>query len=46
MEVISAEGELLTLTTDEALAYGFAHGRAETIEELLTMYRIVEIDEN
>lgn len=44
MEVISAEGELLTLTTDEALAYGFAHGHAETIEELLTMYRIVEID--
>ncbi len=43
MEVISAEGELLTLTTDEALGYGFAHGRAETIEELLAMYRIVEI---
>ena len=44
MEVISAEGELLTLTTDEALEYGFAHGRAETIEELLAMYRIVEVD--
>ncbi len=44
MEVISAEGELLTLTTDQALEYGFAHGRAETIEELLAMYRIVEID--
>ena len=44
MEVISAEGELLTLTTDEALTYGFAHGRAESIEELLAMYRIVEID--
>ena len=44
MEVISAEGELLTLTTDEALAYGFAHGRAETFEELLAMYRIVEVD--
>ena len=44
MEVISAEGELLTLTTDEALAYGFAHGRADTIDELLAMYQIVEID--
>ena len=44
MEVISAEGELLTLTTDEALEYGFAHGRADTIDELLAMYRIVEID--
>ena len=44
MEVISAEGELLTLTTDEALAYRFAHGRADTLEELLAMYQIVEID--
>ena len=44
MEVISAEGEILTLTTDEALEYGFAHGLAETIEELLLMYQIVEID--
>ena len=44
MEVISAEGELLTLTTDEALEYGFAHGRADTIDELLAMYQIVEID--
>ena len=44
MEVISAEGELLTLTTDEALEYGFAHGRADAIDELLAMYRIVEID--
>lgn len=44
MEVISAEGELLTLTTDEALAYGFAHGRADTFEELLAMCQIVEID--
>ena len=44
MEVISAEGELLTLTTDQALEYGFASGRAETIEELLAMYQIVEID--
>ena len=44
MEVISAEGELLTLTTDQALEYGFAHGRADTFEELLAMYRIVEID--
>lgn len=44
MEVICAEGELLTLTTEEALAYDFAHGRAETIGELLAMYRIVEIN--
>ena len=44
MDVISSEGELLTLTTDQALEYGFANGRADTIEELLAMYRIVEID--
>ena len=44
MEVISAEGELLTLTTDQALQYGFVNGRADTIEELLAMYQIVEID--
>ena len=44
MEVISAEGELLTLTTDQALEYGFASGRADTLEELLAMYQIVEVD--
>jgi membrane-bound serine protease (ClpP class) len=42
-DVIVPEGELLTLTTDEALEYGFADARAENIDELLEMYEIVKI---
>lgn len=42
-EVILSEEELLTLTADEALEYGFADAQAETIEELLSMYEIVDI---
>jgi len=44
MEVISPEGKLLALTTEEALRYNFADGEAETIEKLLAMYQIVEIN--
>jgi len=44
MEVISGEGKLLTLTTDDALKYEFADAKAEDIDELLKMYEIVEID--
>ena len=47
MEIIAAggpEGELLTLTTKEALEYNLADGEADTVEGLLGMYQIVEID--
>ena len=44
MDVIVPEGELLTLTTDDALKYGFADAKAENIDELLEIYEIVEID--
>jgi membrane-bound serine protease (ClpP class) len=38
-------GELLTLTTEEALQYNLVDGQADTIEDLLAMYQIVEINE-
>jgi membrane-bound serine protease (ClpP class) len=47
MEIIASggpEGELLTLTTEEALRYNLADGEADTIEDLLAMYQIVEVD--
>jgi membrane-bound serine protease (ClpP class) len=44
MEVIVPEGELLTLTTEDALKYGFADAKAENIDELLSMYEIVTIN--
>jgi membrane-bound serine protease (ClpP class) len=50
MEVISAgktetdDGELLTLTTEEALRYGLAEEQADNLQDLLAMYRIVKID--
>jgi len=44
MTVIVPEGELLTLTTEDALKYEFADARAENIDELLSMYEIVEIN--
>ena len=46
MEVIVAggdEGELLTLTTEEALRYDLADGQVDSIEDLLAMYEIVEV---
>jgi len=42
-KVISSEGELLTLTKDDALEYGFADAQAESIEELLSIYEIVDV---
>ena len=47
MEVIVAggdEGELLTLTAEEALRYDLADGQVDSIEDLLAMYEIVEVD--
>ncbi len=47
LEVIVAggdEGELLTLTAEEASRYNLADGQADSIEDLLAMYEIVEID--
>ena len=46
MKVLCAEGELLTLTTRQALEYGFVDTQAENLTELLAQYQIVEIDEN
>ena len=46
MQVLCAEGELLTLTTRQALEYGFVDTQAENLSELLAQYQIVEIDEN
>ncbi len=45
MEVLCAEGELLNLTTRQALDYGFADAQAETLGGLLAQYQIVEVDE-
>ena len=47
MEIIAAggpEGELLTLTTKEALRYNLVDGEADTTAELLAMYQIVKVD--
>ena len=47
MDIIAAggpEGELLTLTTEEALEYNLADGQADTVADLLAMYQIVEVD--
>lgn len=43
MEVLCAEGELLTLTTREALEYGFVDAMARSLTELLEQYQIVEV---
>ena len=47
MEIIAAggpDGELLTLTTEEALEYNLADGIADSVEELLRLYHIVEVN--
>ena len=44
MKILCAEGELLTLTTVQALDYGFVNTQAENLSELLMQYRIVEIE--
>ncbi len=38
----SAEGKLLSLTTDDALSVGLAAGRADTLEDLLTLIDLAE----
>ncbi|MDE0326641.1 MAG: hypothetical protein OXN27_22155 [Candidatus Poribacteria bacterium] len=43
MEILCAQGKLLTLSTQQALNYGFADAQAETLTELLTQYEIVEV---
>ena len=45
MEILCGEGELLNLTTRQALEYGFVDAQAENLNELLAQYQIVEIDE-
>ena len=44
MEILCAQGKLLTLSTQQALAYGFADAQAETLTDLLAQYEIVEVD--
>lgn len=44
MEVIVDSKKLLSLTTKDALDLNFVDAKASTIEELLNMYRIVEIE--
>ncbi|RKU31410.1 hypothetical protein C6497_02640 [Candidatus Poribacteria bacterium] len=46
MEVLCAEGELLTLTTREALEYGFVETQATSISALLEQYQIVEYEQD
>ena len=44
MEVLCAEGELLTLTTIEALEYGFVETQASSISGILEQYQIVQYE--
>ena len=47
MEIIAAggpDGELLTLTTEEAVEYNLADGVADSIEDLLGLYQIVAVN--
>ena len=44
MEILCAQGKLLTLSTQQALDYGFADAQAETLAALLEQYEIVEVD--
>ncbi|MDE0638467.1 MAG: hypothetical protein OXI43_21710 [Candidatus Poribacteria bacterium] len=46
MQVLCGTGELLNLTTRQALEYGFVDTQAENLSELLAQYRIVEIDQD
>lgn len=43
MQVLCAEDELLTLTTRQALEYKFAEAQAESINEILSKYKIIQI---
>ena len=47
MDIIAAggpKGELLTLTTEEALEYNLADEIADSVEDLLRLYQIVEVN--
>ena len=46
MEILCAQGKLLTLSTKQALEYNFADTQAETLTELLVQYQIVEVAGN
>lgn len=46
MQILCGEGELLNLTTRQALEYGFAEAQAENLTELLAQYQIVKIDQD
>lgn len=46
MQVLCAEGELLTLTTRQALEYDFVDTQAENLTELLAQYQIVKINQD
>ena len=43
MEILCAQGKLLTLSTRQALEYRFADAEAETLTALLAQYEIVEV---
>ena len=43
MEILCAQGKLLTLSTNQALEYGFADAQAETLTDLLVQYQIVDV---
>ena len=43
MEILCAQGKLLTLSTRQALEYKFADAQAENLTELLEQYQIVEV---
>ena len=43
MEILCAQGKLLTLSTQQALDYEFADAQAETLTDLLAQYEIVEV---
>ena len=46
MQILCGEGELLNLTTRQALEYGFVEAQAENLTELLAQYQIVKIDQD
>ncbi len=46
MQVLCGTGELLNLTTRQALEYGFVDIQAENLTELLAQYQIVRIDQD
>ena len=43
MEILCAQGKLLTLSTKQALEYDFADAQAETLTELLGQYQVVDV---